>query len=66
MGSVGLPSMPLFTPGKYSFRAQWLHSSSCLDCDLTGMLLSKCVRLIFNTTAVDSVAQSVACKAVFS
>lgn len=29
-----------------------LHSTSCLDCDLTGMLLSKCVRLIFNTTSV--------------
>lgn len=35
------------------FQVLTLHSTSCLDCDLTGMLLSKCVRLIFNTTLVE-------------
>lgn len=35
------------------FQDLTLHSSSCLDCDLTGMLFSKCVRLIFNMTFVE-------------
>lgn len=35
------------------FEDLTLHSTSCLDCDLTGMLFSKCVRLIFNTALVE-------------
>lgn len=35
------------------FRDLMLHSTSCLDCDLTGMHFSESVRLIFNTALVE-------------
>lgn len=57
---------PLYTARKYSFRDLTLHSTSCHDCDLTGILFLKCVRLIFNTAPAEIQTEPVVCVAVFS